>query len=786
MKLFFLEAPVRLSKHYELVDGQIQKTAYPNAYEFTSHEEDCPDLATLTELLKTHGAAGHCLLKGILERPLKAESRAGSTSSDRATDWGCFDLDGANYPNPDSFMASVGLSDVSYVLQWSASSGIVNTSAGLRCHILFQLDKAYHPTQLKQWLQHLNLTVQELRSGTALTKTSCALTWPLDITTCQNDKLLYISPPELGPGLVDPYKDTRVLYVQKAQDVVVLPAMVPNTSVLRQMMDTRINELRKQHALPARKTSQYKHAGQVEYMTKPERAIVTDIKQERGFVYLNLNGGDSWAYYHPDDNCEFIYNFKGEPVYMTKELCPDYYQEASKHTRTVKSKGRMWLAFRDRPTATYWNGWYDPNTDILDLTMAKTSTQVRDFMKQHGQPLGDFIPDWERVWDPQSDVTVDETNRKINLFDKTEVMRKPIEVRTDLPPLIKRLVIHLLGIENDKDELYEAFNNWMAVIFQHRRQTYTAWLFQGTQGTGKGLFNQRVLKPILGNSWSSLLQSNLESEFTAYVENKLILTVEEIQTSVSLRQAKVISTLKTIIGDGEFPVRRMYMDTYNAKNRCNVIMTSNMDDAVELPPDDRRINVSNFQRTKLDFTDAELQRVEDGVENWDAYCYWMTRPADKQKARQVLDTAARRQLIATSMLSADAVARALLAGDLGYFVDLLPTETEEFDLGSAQSPHAWTATKARYRDLMKSIIRTQQHKLSRDELYTIFQYAVGNAPQSPNKFTSYLRHHSIHMSHIKKDRRTVKGILVHWKIDPVWLQEMRTALLSPAELSGSV
>jgi hypothetical protein len=41
------------------------------------------------------------------------------------------------------------------------------------------------------------------------------------------------------------------------------------------------------------------------------------MKMERGFVYFNLNGGDSWAYYHPIDNPTFIRNFKGEPMYRT-------------------------------------------------------------------------------------------------------------------------------------------------------------------------------------------------------------------------------------------------------------------------------------------------------------------------------------------------------------------------------------------------------------------------------------------------------------------------------------
>ena len=59
------------------------------------------------------------------------------------------------------------------------------------------------------------------------------------------------------------------------------------------------------------------------------------MKRARGFVYLNLSGGDSWAYFHPEDNPEYIYNFKGEPVYRTKEIAPEYYKTEIARARSA-------------------------------------------------------------------------------------------------------------------------------------------------------------------------------------------------------------------------------------------------------------------------------------------------------------------------------------------------------------------------------------------------------------------------------------------------------------------
>jgi hypothetical protein len=40
----------------------------------------------------------------------------------------------------------------------------------------------------------------------------------------------------------------------------------------------------------------------VRYLANPGETVVTGVKRARGFAYLNLNGGDSWAYFHPEDN----------------------------------------------------------------------------------------------------------------------------------------------------------------------------------------------------------------------------------------------------------------------------------------------------------------------------------------------------------------------------------------------------------------------------------------------------------------------------------------------------
>jgi hypothetical protein len=55
---------------------------------------------------------------------------------------------------------------------------------------------------------------------------------------------------------------------------------------------------------------------------------VSGVRRARGFVYLNLNGGDSWGYYFPESNPEILHSFKGEPPVRLADIAPDFWEKA--------------------------------------------------------------------------------------------------------------------------------------------------------------------------------------------------------------------------------------------------------------------------------------------------------------------------------------------------------------------------------------------------------------------------------------------------------------------------
>lgn len=765
MKLTFLEASVPLTKSYaKAADGTITKTPYPFVWEFTSHEQLCSSLTQMHAALVAHAAKNHCLLKGNIAKPLVKESRAGSTDSNGLTEFIVLDLDGL----PDTFvvddqkvkvsvdllLTKLGLGQMSYIVQWSASFGIENTK--LRAHIFILLDKPTAAPLLKQWLIQLNHEVDMLNAAMALTKTGNAISWALDISACQNDKLIYIAPPVLK-GIKDPLPKGRITLVKRKTEKLSLANTINSTAKNKELTNKRLEVLREAAGLPKRKTA-YKMHGSVEVMVKPDSCVITEMKQERGFVYFNLNGGDSWAYYHPETNPDYIFNFKGEPAYLTKELLPDYWEELTKAGARANSTGQTFLAFCDRTTGVYWRGTHDATTDTLELFVAKNETQVRHFAKQYGLPLGDFIPEWDLVFDPHSSVRVDFQNRVVNTFVLTDYMKASSRQVKVVPKTIMKVIHHVLGGDPD---IITHWINWIACILQRRDRTKTAWVWHGVPGTGKGILFNRVLRPIFGKSQTTAQNmETLNEPYNHWMQGSFLVFVDEVQTKSLDNERGASAKLRNYITEEMVPIRAMYAGAHEVRNYTNWIFASNMSDAIKIERDDRRFNVAKYQSSRLIITAGEIEQIDKELQAFHDYLLYY--PVDVVQASTVLQTEDRTTMISISESSVDTVGSAILEGNFGFLIEQLPSSTT-----TSASNAVETAKTEDYKQVLKDLLaRTDRNtgrcNITRDELKTIFHYVVGGMPTSPNKFTSLLKHHRIHMSQVWVNAGNERGISTQW------------------------
>lgn len=804
----FLSADLTLGKSFWIdSQGELCKSSYPNVRDFTSHTVQCPTLKDFHAALVTHAAKGHCLLKGKLHKVLNGESRAGSTQSNDTTDWICLDLDGAPFDTPREFIAAIPeLKDVAHIVQYSASYG-VNGSTKLSCHIFMMLDATLPATTIKAWLMDINLESNDtLRKAIVLGRTGAALHWPLDISACQNDKLLYIAPPTIAKGVTCTLKASeRIQYFPgklptlSAKKLIVKKTLEQIKEEARSMRDG----LRKEANLPALR-SQTRWVGDFEIQPKPGQATVTGKKEERGFIYFNLNGGDSWAYHHPVGNPEYIHSFKDEPSYLTRELLPDYYKDCRITQRIQQSQptegGELVLAFRDKRTAQYWNGTWTESTQQLDLHPAKSELQLNHWMQNHQLPPFEVIPVWSMHFNPQSTIIVDDEAHTINTYVPTKYFRQEYDKNASLNkcPLIKRIMLHAVsgGME---DETFEHWLNWLAVIFQHKVKPKTAWILHGEEGTGKGVIISRVLTPLLGAEYVAQKRaSELEEKFTGWLEKALIAFIDEIEVSSSQRKDTISGDLRSFITEDVVTIRHMNRAAVQTKNYTGLIFSSNKTTPVVISSGDRRYNVGFFQKTKLIVTQYELDNVI--PKELEAFMsYIMTRKADIQQAVTPLKNEAHRALVESNKTSADITASQLANGDLvalwemrmdlnmalqitggnaGFahmYHDIIKREVELL----AASPNGGSyQTRIAKANKAETIVTTES-RLSRDELTVIFEHCVGNMPKTPNKITSFLKYRGIKLERLRTNGTLTYGLKVEWKAPRSWLDE------TMAEIRGS-
>lgn len=763
MKTTFLKAATPLTKTFTKTPTGIEKSNYPNVYEVTSLEEEVLNLKLLATVLNKHADLGHCMLKGNVAKPLVNQSRAGSTDPNAATSLLLLDVDGLAVKTPDEFMKLIGMSGLSYVVQYSGSYKI--TDDLLRCHIFVWLTEPLAAPVLKQHLITLNFSIPKLKDALSLTKTGNALRYGLDITTCQNDKLIYIAHP-ICMGFKAPITK-RIEYVKRKRETWSF-GDTPSVVVNKELNEQHIAALRKIAKLPERKNT-YKMVSNMEVLAKPDQAVITGMKEERGFVYFNLNGGDSWAYYHPSNNPDFIHNFKGEPAYQTKELLPEYWQQISSTERNAarqvarRMNGEpLLLAFLDKRSSAYWRGTYDQATDILDLHAAKNETQVRHFAAQNGFSLPSFIPEWEMLFDPHSKIRVDIEAQKINLFQPSEFMKGGASwtgKRAKTFPTIQKVMHHALGSDQ---AITDYFVNWLAAIVQTLDRTRTAWILHGRTGTGKGVLFNRILSPLLGSSQvAAKRMEELSEPYNGYMEKCFIVFVDEVQTSILRNEKGVMAKIKNFITEPTISIRNMHQNAYPAANFTNWIFASNMPDPVAVDMNDRRFNVGRYQTEPLDLSQAEYNAIPNELKAF--YDHLVAYKVDTDKASRPMDTDDRRALMQISEASIDTVARAMLDGDFEFFMDHLPTNpvTSNLTMDLVEDYKA---------ALLRLIARTEptgKCNISRDELRVIFEWCVGDMPKSPNKFTSRMKHHRIITQRLRCDGVVCHAITINWKDIPV-------------------
>ena len=752
MKVTFLQAAVPLAKSFEeIAPGTYREESYPNIINMSSLEYDVEDLSEFHSYLAVAAQQGMCLLKGNLDRQLVNESRAGHTSSSEPTQWICLDVDYAvGSLTPAEWLHDLhpAFHGVDFIFQPSASQGI-KVHTGWRGHIFVMLTKPLAPSALKAFLMHLNLTHTELSKRLELSASGGALRYPLDVTTCQNDKLLFITPP-ITKNFKRELKDYKQFtYFKVGQPCADLDLKSISLEKNNQRVQAKIQELRNLKGLDKKTFKTERHHG-CDVLTNPDSVIVTGKREARGFVYLNLNGGDSWAYYFPTDNPEILYNFKGEPCMYMQDVDKDIYDDYKQSSNSTE--GPLPFGFLWPVDDLYYRGLADTTTgEILSIHPTGSRQKLRDFLVSHGVqiPKGWVVPEWKIRFDPTTQGTVDFLNQEINTYRKPSyLVNAEKRDNTQVPPTINKVLDSVCVTE----EMKVHFLNWIAYIFQTRKKTFTGWIFQGTQGTGKGVLYNFILKPLFGPVYChEMTMDRLDDDFNQYLERNLLLFIDEAKITDSKNGDRLLNRIKNLITETDQHIRGMRRNAFTCPNFTNVILASNYDEIIVLEASDRRFNVAPRQERPIQLEAEDLAAIRDELP--ELADYLLSLEVSEERAHSILLNDARAALIELSRTTVDQFFLAIRNGDLSYFTQFLSSTLMN------------TSEGMRYHDYAIAVKRwlseaNEPGNTGRDELRSVYQY-LQNTSISASKFSRMAGKYGLTFQPVRINGELTRGLHQH-------------------------
>lgn len=218
--------------------------------------------------------------------------------------------------------------------------------------------------------------------------------------------------------------------------------------------------------------------------------------------------------------------------------------------------------------------WQAPKMTVFDAYQAFTQNRIAPFPKVHGSifrpalEFGDIVTIGEKQF--------------VNVF-KPPVIRT---VKGDPSPFLNHIA---KMFPNERDQ--QILLSWMARAIRpdHRGQKIM-WspVIQGTEGSGKTPI-MIVLEYGIGEQYYHVPNAqDLMNKFNSYIDGKLIIAVDEVQTD---SKRELLETLKPLITNPRAEVQNKGADKRMADNATNWIFFTNFKNAIPVTVNSRRYAV---------------------------------------------------------------------------------------------------------------------------------------------------------------------------------------------------
>lgn len=730
MKLNFVSAHSKIGpmrKTIGLADGSSR--SYPLAAKLTSYEAELDiekdGLDGYRKLLLEHAKYGRALYKGLFKKPLANASRRGMTDTDLKTEFLVLDIDGLKLEGEEKkryrkadvkdvaesviAMLPPALKDVSYVAMASSSFGLNKDEVSV--HIHFLLESPVSHRALKDWLTSLNYTQSEIFEKLKLTKTKTRLKSVVDPCLAEPSRLIYIAPPAFGPRRSNPFvdNDDRFVLVEKKHQLLDLDPLLEDVNdkmeAVNRIRDNHIKELQREVGIERHKpkfTRINVDGHSMNVMANPPPVRMEFAYDDEEFVRYNVGGSKNNAYWVARSNPEVVRCFvPDEPAFMFKaadaeayakhlERYGEAYEEVKDEEHGLVRKVQRTM-FIDQTTDAYVTMEYDKEHDeVVELNERRNAQVAEEWLKHYGQLVPDPVPAQHIVLDPnrlESKFAIGDKDY-INRYKPSKYMRdKTIHHYDDTLnygngwqlsldcPVISEIILNMLGDDLDS---FEHFVNWLAFIVQKKDKAKTAWLVHGTEGTGKGLLFHAVLRPLLGHEYAgqNTLQGIADDQFNGWMEDLMLLMVDEFNMRGAASLTKTASLLKTRITEPTMMIRKMQQQQREVTQRLNFIFATNDLDAMPVS-DKRRYNIAPRQQRalehRLEYVKSQREHADKliAAELADFATFLRSFNVSTHQAGSILMNQARIDTQEAGMSASDRFFKALSDGDFGVFIGIL-------------------------------------------------------------------------------------------------------------------
>ena len=803
MKITFLRGFKPLVKEYS-ASGV---TPYPmvkkvSSYEYSDLPLNAEGLRKIFELYQTHAKRGDCRLKGGLKTPLTNESRSGKTNSKAPNHSFILDFDGIKLDDTQWSPPFTGDSirrlaqelirllppafhQVSCIAHASASLGVKPNIISM--HIEFLTDLPLDPETQKRLIRYMNLTNDVLSKNIQLTATARGLRWPLDICTADNSRMIFIGTPifnEISDPIPNP-EDRFQLIISSDQDRQTVSAVKLlewfNESDLHKKQAAKIKELQQLAGIDKIKPERTKNLiinGVKQAVVINPPALEMEAHQEyEHYITYNCNGGDSHAYYVLKNNPTVVYNWKGEPPFLFQRANEQAYND---HIETYGIKGEgpgIPVGFRDILSDTHYAGMYNPTDQTLEDLHPLARSNMDDFFADNGGWIPEPVPQVQYKFDPQSSVTVDWAARFINKWVEPPLMAQGTNLNTipydELLNAVKEqcptVYDVLFSVSGCAEQEMHRFLNWLAFIVQDRDKTGIAWLFQGVQGTGKGVLYSRIIKPIFENYAFEKRLPNLEEEFNQWYESSLIVAIDEVKVPLNGRGDTFMEKFRNMITEDEQTVRAMRSNQRTIRSYANFILFTNDYDALPIPLSDRRFIICPRQETPIlvRFPDIR-ERIADVLPNEIPTLASILNAAEVDKifAKTIMINQAKIIMRETTLSALDEFAEALQKGDFEYFSELLERTPS---IGGSEDATILIACHNTLKGWIKKMSSGEVEHVETTvaELRPLYLSLVGRI-QTNKKLERALAHKGVNATRLRTDGPDRRRILIPLKTQEGW------------------